>query len=195
VTTLDILLSELLRLGLHLSNDRLQVLARYITELEHWNRSMNLTGLAGAVLIRRLVAEPLWVADRLGPTGRYLDIGSGNGSPAVPWHALCEFHDVVLVESRQRRATFLHRLAKRLKLKDVTVRLSRFENVCSELESVDWVTLQGVTLTVDLLEQIRSMNKNESKIVWLTRAPVVPEKPVVTLDIPDSDRQALVFRQ
>lgn len=193
MTTADILRSELLRLGLTLSPDRAGILSRYIGELEHWNQSMNLTGLAGAELIRRLVAEPLWVADRLRPEGRYLDIGSGNGSPAIPWHVVCAFPNAVLVESRQRRATFLQRLIKRLEMDDITVRRARFEAVRFELAPVDWVTLQGVTLTAEILENIRSASGNHTKIVWLTRATEAPGKPEACIEIPDSDRQALVF--
>ena len=58
---------------------------------------MNLTSLTGSTRIRRLVAEPLWVARQLSPTGRYLDIGSGNGSPAIPWHLACGFASATLV--------------------------------------------------------------------------------------------------
>ena len=193
MTTADILRSELLRLGLALSPDRVGILSRYIDELEHWNQSMNLTGLAGAELIRRLVAEPLWVADRLRPEGRYLDIGSGNGSPAIPWHVVCAFPHAVLVESRQRRATFLHRLIKRLEMDHVTVLRARFEALSFESEPVDWVTLQGVALTTEVLQKIRSTSGNHTKIVWLTRATETPGEPEACIEIPDSDRQALVF--
>ena len=193
MTTPNILQSELLRLGVPFSEAHLEVLSSYIRELEHWSQSMNLTGLAGAELIRRLVAEPLWVADQLRPEGRYVDIGSGNGSPAIPWHVVRSFTGVVLVESRQRRSTFLQRLSKRLELENVTVRRGRFEDVCPELGPADWVTLQGVALTAKMIENIHQSNGDSAKIVWLTRTTKLPDRPILHLDIPNSDRQALVF--
>ena len=61
-----------------------QRLAVYCEQLEHWNRKVNLTALEGTALVRRLLVEPIWIAQKLDIKGRVCDIGSGNGSPAIP---------------------------------------------------------------------------------------------------------------
>src|SRR5690606_36567993 len=91
-------------------------LLRYLDLLEHWNRRINLTALSGSMLVRRLVTEPVWAARQLGAGGRYLDIGSGNGSPAIPWLIVSGFAHGDLVEARQRRAVFLRLATARLGL-------------------------------------------------------------------------------
>ena len=186
--------AELLTLGVSLPEETERLLETYLRELDHWNRAMNLTSLSGSTRIRRLIAEPLWVARQLSPTGRYLDIGSGNGSPAIPWHLACGFASATLVEARQRRATFLHRLAGTLGHSEIVVEQGRFEEIAPALDPPDWVTLQGVRLEPELFEHIRSVAHENTRLVWLTRSAKGPEPPQACLEVPQSDRLALVFR-
>ena len=190
--------SQLRMLDLTLDEPTLGALRSYIHTLEHWNRSMNLTALEGVALARHLVVEPLWVAAQLAPGGRYIDIGSGNGSPAIPWLLARKFYRVDLVESRRRRAAFLRQLVAELKLATVHVHPMRFKEFLAEQSesdgATDWVTLQGVGFTPELRDEILSMSGTNTRIVWLTRDPDPPMTPIETLEIPGSDRCAVVFR-
>ena len=194
----DTLERELRTLGLTFDEPTLTALGTYIHTLEQWNRSMNLTALEGDRLVRHLVAEPLWVAAQLKPAGRYVDIGSGNGSPAIPWLLAGEFVHVDLIESRRRRAAFLRQLVGHLGLGAVQVHPLRFNEFLAEkagaVGTADWVTLQGVGFTPDLKDEILSLSGTETRIIWMTREPDPPMTPMETLEIPNSDRCALVFR-
>ena len=193
MSRLETLETQLTEFGLRTREPELAKLLRYIAELERWNRTINLTALEGAVLIRRLVVEPLWALEQLSPSGRYVDIGSGNGSPAVPWYICAAFVAAALVESRTRRATFLRQTSRQLGLEGVTVHRGRFEDVASELQPADWVTLQGVKLTPQLLDQLRPIAPHRTTAVWLTKDVEPPVSPSRVLEIPFSDRLALVF--
>ena len=194
MTTPDGIRAELHTLEISLPEETERLLETYLRELDHWNRAMNLTSLTGPTRIRRLIAEPLWVARQLSPTGRYLDIGSGNGSPAIPWHLACGFASATLVEARRRRATFLRRLAATLGHSEIVVKQGRFEEVAPVLDPPDWVTLQGVRLEPELFERIRSVAHENTRLVWLTRGAEGPEPAQACLEVPRSDRLALVFR-
>ena len=185
--------TQLAEFGLQPTDTEVGKLLRYAAELERWNGTVNLTALKGAVLIRRLVIEPLWVLGQLSPTGRYLDIGSGNGSPAVPWHIRGQFAEVALVEARRRRATFLRQTTRQLGLDRVRVHCGRFEDVVMDLRPADWITLQGVRLTVPLLEKIGSNSARPATAVWLTKGAHPALSPTGVLEIPFSDRRALIF--
>ncbi len=193
MTTPDAIREELRRLGISLPEETELLVATYLGELDRWNRAMNLTSLAGSIRIRRLIAEPLWVARQLTPTGRYLDIGSGNGSPSIPWHLACSFASATLVEARRRRATFLHRLVGTLGHSEIVVKQGRFEQIAPSLEPPDWVTLQGLRLGPELFERIRSVAGENTRLVWLTGSAERPTMPQACLEIPGSDRSALVF--
>lgn len=167
-------------------------LVGYIQMLVRWSRFMNLTAVGEHDLAQRLVAEPLWVARELSPGGRYVDIGSGNGSPAFPWLLTRSFQEADLVEARRRRAVFLRRTAHRLGLGAVAVHPVRFEEF-EPSGPADWVTLQGVRLTADLKERIASVFP-ETRIVWFGGGAELPGGYATRLEIPNSDRCALVFR-
>jgi len=185
--------TELEMLGISLPEKTQRLLETYLEQLDLWNRMMNLTTLTGSARIRRLIAEPLWVARQLSPTGRYLDIGSGNGAPAIPWHLACSFASTTLVEARQRRATFLRRLIVTLGHTEILVERARFEDIASALKAPDWVTLQGVRLESELFERIRSVAQENTRLVWLTGHGQCSISPQIRLEVPRSGRLALVF--
>ena len=185
--------SELGRLGLLLPATQRNQLIRYLESLKLWDRTINLTALDGAPLVRRLIAEPLWVFEQLNPAGRYLDIGSGNGSPAIPWTIRRSFKAVDLVEARTRRAVFLRQTVREIGLDGVPVHRGRFESLAEGLGPEDWITLQGVGLSTTLLEGIHLCFRERGTLVWFTRNARSPVAPTRILDIPMSDRQALVF--
>ena len=116
---LEVLEKELGRFQLELSSNQLSTMARYCDELVRWSAKMNLTGLAGAELVRRLVVEPAWIATQLRLSGTLLDIGSGNGSPAIPLHVCCRFWKCHLIEARTKRAAFLRHVTMALRLVSV----------------------------------------------------------------------------
>src|SRR5262249_29501320 len=147
-----------------------QLLARYCDELVHWNKRINLTGLNGLEMVRRLVVEPVWIGRQLKLQGTMVDIGSGNGSPAVPLHIVCSFKRGYLIEARVRRAAFLRHLTTTLPLTHVMVHRARFEGVLSELGPFDWITLQGLALTSELVDSIRQIAAATTNIVWISSA-------------------------
>jgi 16S rRNA (guanine(527)-N(7))-methyltransferase RsmG len=188
--------SELEQFQLHLADSENQRLLRYLSLLERWNRTINLTALQDGPLVRRLIVEPLWVLEQLAanePAGQYLDIGSGNGSPAIPWYVHGDFGALDLVEARSRRAAFLRRTASQLGLGGVTIHRGRLEEIGSQLGAPNWITLQGVRLTTALLEEIRSLGGENTILVWFTGQTTALIRPNRILRIPFSDRVALVF--
>jgi 16S rRNA (guanine527-N7)-methyltransferase len=119
-------------------------LETYFDHLQRWNRTINLTALPldppNTEAINRLFVEPLAAARFLGsrrppipkpqsPIPVWIDLGSGNGSPAIPMKiALPEF-DLTMVESRSRKAAFLSETVRALNLDRSRVENLRFENL------------------------------------------------------------------
>ena len=97
-----------------------------------------------------------------------MDIGSGNGSPAIPLAVVCHFVRCHLIESRTKRAVFLRHIKSTLGVSEVVVHGDRFEDCAGEIESPDWVTLQAVALTGKLLDSIRQIAVKTTSVVWIT---------------------------
>ena len=66
-------------------------------------------------------AYPNFIAPRLSPTDRILDLGSGAGLPGIPLALAFPNQQVTLVERRKKRASFLQLAVGQLGLGHVTV--------------------------------------------------------------------------
>src|SRR5262245_35253082 len=82
------------QLGLSIPPTAFQSLGRYFQLLARWNQRINLTGLnleaPAANTLDRLLFEPLIAAGSVRiKAGRWFDIGSGGGSPAIPIRIVC----------------------------------------------------------------------------------------------------------
>jgi len=128
---------------------------------------MNLTGLTGPELVRRLVAEPCWIGQQLQMSGSLLDVGSGNGCPGIPVCVGCKLQAAHLVEARLKRAVFLRHVASRLTTERIIVHRQRLEDMLAP-PKVDWITLQGVKLSTTVVETLKRLFAPTTRVVWIT---------------------------
>jgi 16S rRNA (guanine527-N7)-methyltransferase len=194
VSYLDTLKSELQEFGIELPEDQELSLAMYCDELVRWNNKINLTALSGAKLVRRLVVEPVWIAQELKLFGSLIDIGSGNGSPAIPFQIVSQRLRCDLVEARTKRAAFLRHLGQRLRLPTMSVHRAKFEDLGAVFTNPDWITLQAVALSPEILRVIRPIATATTTIVWVTTGNVEgPLAPARTLTVPNTGTRVLLF--
>ena len=124
--------------------------------LRRWSRRMNLTGLEDEVaILRRHFLEPIAAADLVGEEGDLLDLGSGNGFPAVPLAVLHPGVRLTLVEATEKRSAFLWALLRELGLKGARVETRR---VCrradlGDLLPVRWLTFRAIRATELLADE------------------------------------------
>jgi 16S rRNA G527 N7-methylase RsmG len=146
--------------------------------------------------VRRLVEEPVWIARELGIQGRLIDIGSGNGSPAIPICATRRISAAVLVESRLKRSAFLRHVVESLSLSCVAVYRVRLEDAGVELKRLepDWITIQAVSLNADLLAALSRIVSKTTQIVWITARAKPPAEQARVIRVPESETEAWVFR-
>jgi len=112
--------------GRALGPEECEALAAHHALLLHWGRRMNLTGLKDeSAIIRRHFLEPIVASDLLGDEGRLVDLGSGNGFPAIPLKVLHPGLELIMVESSERKSAFLLAVARELGLRGVRVETRR----------------------------------------------------------------------
>jgi 16S rRNA (guanine527-N7)-methyltransferase len=195
VAYLDILTSQLLEFGIDVPESQKISLAAYCDELIRWNEKINLTALSGEKLVQRLVVEPVWIAQALKLSGSLTDIGSGNGSPAIPFQIVCPYLRCDLVEARAKRAAFLRHLCLKLKLPGTRIHRAKYEDIAPAVSQSDWITLQAVALTPQLLSVIRGFVRSTTTIVWITAGNVETTlSPVESLSVPITGTRVLLFR-
>jgi 16S rRNA (guanine527-N7)-methyltransferase len=156
-------------------------LAAYYDLLTRWNRKINLTSIDNIdEAIDRLLLEPL-IAIRHFPAGvrRLMDIGSGGGSPAIPFKlALPDVH-LTMVEVKARKSAFLREAIRQLQLTDTIVETARFEEllVRPELhEAYDLLSLRAVRTEARVLTSLQAFVAPGGSMV-LFRGPDGPPQP------------------
>lgn len=122
-------------------------LVTYYDLLQHWNRTINLTGLGDTdAAIDRLLLEPVAAAKHLLPGPAMLDIGSGGGSPAIPLALSVAATSLAMVESHTRKAAFLREIIRELNLRDAIVYATRFEALPESVGARDLITARAIKL-------------------------------------------------
>jgi 16S rRNA (guanine527-N7)-methyltransferase len=146
----------------------------YLELLLKWNRRINLTALPldppSDEAIDRLIIEPL-VASRQIRDGDTLciDVGSGGGSPGIPFHLARPAVGLVLVEVKVRKSAFLREVVRQLALENVQVENRRFEELLARtdlLESADIVTLRAVKPNAGLWNTVQAFLRPGGRVLW-----------------------------
>lgn len=180
----------------------------YLDLLLRWNRKMNLTGFKESdadTAIDRLLIEPL-VAVRHLPAGAaaLIDVGSGNGSPAIPMKLAADSLALVMVESKARKCAFLREVLRVLDIPGATVENARFEELLARPdlhETQDVVTARALRLESRTLLGLQAFLRPGGRMLLfqtgstgeLSNVPL-PLEPVATHPLsPDSPSNRLVI--
>jgi 16S rRNA (guanine527-N7)-methyltransferase len=138
-------IAHLLQPFIELDETRLRAISIYIDLLLKWNARINLTAIREPnEIVQRHFGESLFAAkyllDQHLPEAA-IDLGSGAGFPGVPFAMLAPEVGVTLIESQQKKASFLKELIHALGLKNVKVFSDRAENYP---DTADLVMLRAV---------------------------------------------------
>ena len=137
--------------GVSISPTLVEKLAAYHQLLATWNRRINLTALDLERLpdeaLDRLLIEPMAAAQHASRRLAMLDVGSGGGSPAIPFALASEARELTMIESRSRKSVFLREAAFVAGLSPARVLTMRFEEAAASealKEHFDIVTIRAV---------------------------------------------------
>ena len=132
-----------------LSSGQLQHISIYIDLLLRWNARINLTAIRQEEeIVTRHFGESLFAANHLFPQGRpgsaetLIDVGSGPGFPGLPIKIWAPEIHLTLIESNQKKATFLREIARAITLTDINIFPDRAETYPNP--PADVVTLRAV---------------------------------------------------
>ena len=118
-----------------LDEQRLRLISIYIDILLKWNARINLTAVrAPEEMVTRHFGESFFAAELLKSNGMpetAIDLGSGAGFPGIPLAISMPDTRVTLIESNQKKATFLREVSLALGLKNVSIFAGRGEEYTS----------------------------------------------------------------
>ncbi|WP_153733036.1 16S rRNA (guanine(527)-N(7))-methyltransferase RsmG [Sporosarcina obsidiansis] len=136
--------------GIELSDVQKQQFKRYFEVLVEWNEKMNLTAITDApsVYLKHFydsITSSFYVD--LSSIQSICDVGAGAGFPSIPLKICYPHLQVTIVDSLNKRITFLNHLANELKLEKVAfvhARAEEFGRDPKYREQFDLVTARAV---------------------------------------------------
>lgn len=148
-----------------LAPEQLAKLKAYLDLLVKWNAKTNLTSVRKPEeMVSRHFGESLFAASQLNEPGTLIDFGSGAGFPGVPMAIHWPNAKVTLVESQNKKATFLKEVARSLPLHNVTIFSGRAEDLKQRAELV---TMRAVDKFDSALPVARSLVSEGGKLALL----------------------------
>lgn len=155
--------------GLDLSDEQLLQIRHYLDLLLKWNAKTNLTSIRDPEqIMQRHFGESLFaasmIASKLGRATSLADVGSGAGFPGLAIKVALPKLKTILIESKQKKSTFLREVIRILTLADTQVYDGRAENL--EV-AADIVTLRAVESFEDALSAAAGLVSVPGSLVLL----------------------------
>src|SRR6188768_1676175 len=103
--------------GIVLSAQHIDALADYFDFVQHHNPILHLVGpCTPEVFAVRHILESLTLLPHLPPNSKFADVGAGAGLPSIPCLIVRDDLQATLIESKEKKATFLHKALEDLGL-------------------------------------------------------------------------------
>ncbi|MFP4040282.1 MAG: 16S rRNA (guanine(527)-N(7))-methyltransferase RsmG [Desulfosudaceae bacterium] len=116
------------QIGLDITTSQAILMASHASELERWNRKINLTTITDpAEMAVKHFLDSLVPADHLFDGATLLDMGSGGGFPGIPLKILNPTLKVTLLDATRKKISFLTQVIRLLELDDIRASRARAE--------------------------------------------------------------------
>ena len=143
-------------LGVTLSDEQIQQFLKYYEMLVEWNDVMNLTAITDKedVYLKHFYDSITIAFDFDFNDQTLIDVGAGAGFPSVPLKILYPNLKITIVDSLNKRITFLNHLFKELELDNCKAVAARAEEYAKDhRESVDIVMARAVA-RLNILDEL-----------------------------------------
>ena len=152
----DLLKEELKNLSIDISDIQAEQFYTYMDLLVAWNKKINLTAIteANEIIIKHFI-DSLIISKYLQEGKNVMDIGTGAGFPGIPLKIINKDIHIDLVDSLNKRITFLNEVIIKLELKNINAIHSRAEDLARIVkyrEKYDIVVSRAVARLNILLE-------------------------------------------
>lgn len=142
--------------GIIINHEQLEMFRKYYEILVEWNQKMNLTAITNKedVYLKHFYDSLTIAFDFPFSHQSIIDVGAGAGFPSIPLKIVYPDLQITIVDSLNKRITFLNHLFKELNLKDCQAIAIRAEEYAHEhRETVDIVLARAVA-RLNILDEL-----------------------------------------
>ena len=195
--------SGLQQLGLDLSADQQDKLLAFRDLLLKWNKTYNLTALRDPEqAVSHHLLDSLAILPHIG-SGPLLDVGSGGGLPGIPLAIARHELSISMVDTVQKKATFLQQAAIQLGLNNVVAHHARVEQMTGQYAQISSRAFAELKLFTDLTRHLLAPGGR-----WLAMKGVRPDdelkalpaditvEAIIPLTVPglDAERHLIILK-
>jgi 16S rRNA (guanine527-N7)-methyltransferase len=180
---MELLIAGAEKLGLKLEERQIAQFQTYYEELTDWNQRMNLTAIIEYDKVQinhfldSLTVVSVWKPSGNKPNPKVIDIGTGAGVPGIPLKIVFPQIRLSLMDSTNKKITFLNHLKHKLGLDDIVVISGRAEELAHQQyrESYDLVLARGLAPMPTLAELTIPFCKISAKVIAHKKGDIADE--------------------
>ena len=153
------------KIDIMLSEEQLQKFYKYMKLLLEWNEKINLT----AIILKHFI-DSLSIIKYIKNKNSLVDVGTGAGFPGIPIKIVLPEIKVILIDSLNKRITFLNEVISQLDLKYIEAVHSRVEDFARNKEyreKFDVATARAVAQLPIILEYLIPLTKVKGNIICM----------------------------
>jgi len=167
----DFLIESSREFGVEISNTQLDLFFLYLENLKKWNDRINLTAIKDdrEIVLNHFV-DSISVAPFIEDGKKLLDIGSGGGFPGIPIKIIRSGLNVTLLDSVNKKVSFMNDTIRKLSLHDIHAVWGRAEDLNNSVPrgSFDYVVTRAVGSVVDTIT-LSSQYVSKNGVIVLMR--------------------------
>lgn len=129
------LLKKLNKIQVNVNDVVLNKFFVYMTNILEWNEKINLTAITDEddIILKHFV-DSLTILEYIPEKSNVIDVGTGAGFPGIPLKIVREDINMTLMDSLNKRITFLNEIINKLELKKINAIHSRAEELAKMQE-------------------------------------------------------------
>lgn len=202
------LLEKLNKIQLNVNDEVLNKFWVYMTNLLEWNEKINLTAITDEddIILKHFI-DSLTILECIPEKSNVIDVGTGAGFPGIPLKIVREDINMTLMDSLNKRITFLNEIINKLGLKKINSIHSRAEELAKmpeHREKYDIAVSRAVANLSTLSEYMIPFVKVGGKCICMKGSNIEEElktaknaikelggevEKVINFKLPDSDNE------
>ena len=201
-------LEKLNKIQLNVNDEVLNKFWVYMTNLLEWNEKINLTAITDEddIILKHFI-DSLTILEYIPEKSNVIDVGTGAGFPGIPLKIVREDINMTLMDSLNKRITFLNEIINKLGLKKINAIHSRAEELAKmpeHREKYDIAVSRAVANLSTLSEYMIPFVKVGGKCICMKGSNIEEEletaknaikelggeiEKVINFKLPDSDNE------
>ena len=173
------LFEKVQKLKIYINNDQIQKFHIYMELLLEWNKKINLTAITDeSEIILKHFVDSLTVLKYIDEKDKIIDVGTGAGFPGIPIAIMMPNVKITLLDSLNKRISFLNEVIKELDLKNVETIHSRSEDCGKDMlfrEKYNIALARAVANLSTLSEYLLPFVKIKGKMVCMKGSEIEEE--------------------